>query len=220
MPSIIFERNDLMKKTVCAVISAFVVCSGLSAGAVSDVQGVVTADVLNVRQGASKTTNKIGELKKDTNVTIIFREGDWYRIQYGTDEAYVSANYVSDDPELIEAANTKSVGEEIVEYAKEFIGIPYVYGGTSPSGFDCSGFVKYVYAHFGVALPRVTYDQIKVGTSIDYSELQAGDLVFFRGGDHVGIYVGNGQYIHAPRTGRTITVEDLNRSVYAARRII
>ena len=209
-----------MKKTVCAVISAFVLCSGLSAGAVTDVQGVVTADVLNVRQGAGISTRKVGELPKDTNVTIIFHEGDWYKIQYGAEEAYVSAQYVSDDPEVIEAANAKSVGEEIVEYAKEFIGIPYVYGGTSPSGFDCSGFVKYVYAHFGVELPRVTYDQIKLGTSIGESELREGDLVFFRGGDHVGIYIGGGQYIHAPRTGRTITVEDLNRSVYAARRII
>ncbi|MBQ7718337.1 MAG: C40 family peptidase [Clostridia bacterium] len=162
----------------------------------------------------------MGELTKNTNVIILSKRGNWYKIQYEDDTAYVSKKYVSDDPEVVEAANRLAAGEEIVEYAKEFLGVPYVYGGTTPSGFDCSGFVRYVYAKFGISLPRISYDQLKEGTSVSEEDLQVGDLVFFRGGDHVGIYVGNGQYIHAPRTGRTVSVEPLNRGVYAARRIL
>lgn len=209
-----------MKKTVCAVLALLVLMFGSSVQADTKKQGVVTASVLNVRKGVGRRTQKIGELTKNTNVTILSKKGNWYKIQYGDDTAYVTLEYVSDDPEVIEAANMLSVGEEIVEYAKEFIGVPYVYGGTTPSGFDCSGFVKYVYEKFGISLPRISYDQINVGQSVSEADLQAGDLVFFRGGDHVGIYVGDGQYIHAPRTGRNVTIEPLNRSVYAARRVL
>ena len=214
------ERDDLMKKTVCAVLSALIICTAVPAGAVPDLPGLVTASVLNVRKGAGKNTKKIGELKKNANVTILFSEGDWYKIQFGTEEAYVSSEYVSDDPDAIEAASRICAGEEIAEYAKSFIGIPYVYGGTTPEGFDCSGFVRYVFENFGIQLPRTTYEQLEAGASIDPSELEIGDLVFFRGGDHVGIYVGDGQYIHSPRTGRTVAVEPLDRTVYAARRIL
>ncbi len=108
----------------------------------------------------------------------------------------------------------------VVEYAKTFVGVPYVYGGSTPSGFDCSGFVKYVFAHFGVNLPRTSYSQMNVGTPVTREELQPGDLVVFRGGGHVGIYCGNNMYIHAPQTGRTVTVEEMNRTLYCARRIL
>lgn len=90
----------------------------------------------------------------------------------------------------------------IIATAKQFIGVNYVYGGTTPAGFDCSGFVQYVFAKQGISLPRVSRDQYKLGTSVSFSNLKAGDLVFFslaKNGivDHVGIYVGNGQFINA-----------------------
>ncbi len=113
-----------------------------------------------------------------------------------------------------------SMGSQVVSYAKNFIGVPYVWGGSSPSGFDCSGFVQYVYRHFGVSLPRTTYSQVAAGRSVSRSELQPGDLVFFRSAGHVGIYVGGETYIHAPQTGRTISIDSMaHRSLYAARRI-
>ena len=95
-----------------------------------------------------------------------------------------------------------SKASAIIATGKQYIGVKYVYGGTTPSGFDCSGFVQYVFAKNGINLPRVSRDQFQLGTSVSFSNLKAGDLVFFslaKNGvvDHVGIYVGNGQFINA-----------------------
>ena len=208
-----------MRKTVCAVLAAaFIFVSNATASA--DTPGVVTADVLCVREGMGLKSAKEGEIYKNTKVNIISSLRDWYKIEYDGATAYVAKEYISDDPEVIEACSMANIGKDIVNYAKTFIGVPYVYGGITPSGFDCSGFVQYVFANFGISLPRVTYDQLNVGADVAVSDLQEGDLVFFRGGDHVGIYVGGGEYIHAPRTGRNITVEPLNRRVYSARRVL
>jgi len=112
----------------------------------------------------------------------------------------------------------------VIAYASNFLGIPYLWGGTSPStGFDCSGFTQYVYGHFGVRLGRTTYDQIKNGYGVSKNELQPGDLVFFGKVDnptHMGMYVGNNTYIHSPRTGDVIKVSSMDRSDYiTARRV-
>lgn len=109
----------------------------------------------------------------------------------------------------------------VIQYASQFIGTPYVYGGTSPSGFDCSGFVQYVYAHMGISLGRTTYDQVKEGSPVT-GALQPGDLVFFGSPSaphHVGIYVGNGQMIDAPRTGETVGIHNLYSDYSTARRV-
>lgn len=104
----------------------------------------------------------------------------------------------------------------IVAFASNFLGTPYQWGGNGPETFDCSGFVKYVYAHFGVDLPRVSQDQQNVGTSVSRDQLEPGDLVFFGyPAHHVGIYVGNDCYIHAPRTNDVIKISPLNRSDYS-----
>lgn len=108
----------------------------------------------------------------------------------------------------------------VLAYASNFLGVPYVWGGTTPSGFDCSGFVQYVYAHFGVYLPRVSQDQQNVGTLVSRANLQPGDLVFF--GDpahHVGIYVGNGNMIDAPHTGDVVKIEPLHSDFTYGRRV-
>lgn len=111
-------------------------------------------------------------------------------------------------------------GSSIVSYAYQFIGVPYVWGGTDPSGFDCSGFTSYVYRHAaGIEITRTTYTQINQGVAVAYENMQPGDLVFTYGADHVGIYVGGGQYIHAPQPGDSIKVSPVT-SFYAARRIL
>lgn len=110
--------------------------------------------------------------------------------------------------------------DKIIQTAYRFLGVPYVWAGTSPSGFDCSGFVKYVYSLNGITLPRVACDQANAGTKIQsMSQLQRGDLVCFSGSrngyvDHIGIYVGNNQVIHASSSARRIVVSSLSGSWY------
>ena len=103
------------------------------------------------------------------------------------------------------------IGKRIVKYAKHFRGVPYVYGGSSPrSGFDCSGFVRFVYAHFGFSLAHSSYAQFERGRHVGRKSLLPGDLVFFDGLGHVGIYVGNGHFIHAPHSGTRVRIETLS----------
>ena len=97
----------------------------------------------------------------------------------------------------------------------QYLGMPYVWGGAGPGGFDCSGLVMYVYAQVGVSLPHNAAAMYGYGTPVSYSDLQAGDLVFFSGLGHVGIYIGGGQFIHAPHTGDVVKIS----SISVARRL-
>jgi peptidoglycan DL-endopeptidase CwlO len=112
----------------------------------------------------------------------------------------------------------------VVGIAMQYLGTPYIWGGASPSGFDCSGFVMYVYAQMGVSLPHSSYAQYGAGVPVSYTQLQAGDLVFFDGLGHVGIYVGGGMFIHSPHTGDVVKVSSMSgwyASTYVgARRIL
>ena len=113
----------------------------------------------------------------------------------------------------------------VVAIAMRYLGTPYVWGGASPGGFDCSGLVAYVYAQVGVSLPHYTGAQWNVGVAVSRSDLQPGDLVFFDGLGHVGIYIGGGEFIHAPHTGDVVKISSLGESGYGssyvgARRII
>ena len=131
----------------------------------------------------------------------------------------------SEAPKYKLSRGTASVSDSnIIAYASNFLGTPYLWGGTSPSpGFDCSGFTQYVYAHFGIKIGRTTYDQINDGYGVSKDELQAGDLVFFgKNNDptHMGMYVGNNTYIHSPRTGDVIKISPMARTDYiTARRV-
>lgn len=111
-------------------------------------------------------------------------------------------------------------GQDIVNYAYQFLGLPYVWGAVGPDTFDCSGFTSYVYRHCaGIEITRTTYTQINVGKPVSYSEMQPGDLVFTYDNEHVGIYVGGGMYINATMPGSTIKVTPVT-NFYAARRIL
>jgi len=102
------------------------------------------------------------------------------------------------------------IGDKVVKYAKHLLGVRYVYGGSSPaSGFDCSGFVRYVYGHFGVRLAHSSFAQFTDGRRVSRGGLKPGDLVFFHGLGHVGIYIGHGKFIHAPHTGARVRIEPL-----------
>jgi peptidoglycan DL-endopeptidase CwlO len=98
----------------------------------------------------------------------------------------------------------------VVGIAMRYLGVPYVWGGSTPRGFDCSGFVSYVFAQIGVSLPHSSYAMFGMGTPVSISELQPGDLVFFTGASHMGIYIGGGQFIHAPHTGDVVKISSLS----------
>jgi cell wall-associated NlpC family hydrolase len=99
----------------------------------------------------------------------------------------------------------------IVGFARRLVGVRYSYGGSSPaSGFDCSGFTRFVYAHFGIDLPHYAGAQYDLGRGVSRAALKPGDLVFFDGLGHVGIYVGGGRFIHAPHTGTSVSIDPLD----------
>lgn len=105
----------------------------------------------------------------------------------------------------------------VIANAQNYLGVPYVWGGTTPSGFDCSGLTQYVYRSVGVNLPRVSRDQQNFGTPISPSQVQPGDLVFIgKPAYHVGIYIGNGQYLHAPQTGDVVKIASYNPSAFTS----
>jgi cell wall-associated NlpC family hydrolase len=122
------------------------------------------------------------------------------------------------------AAPPSSNYSGVVGIAMRYLGTPYVWGGASPSGFDCSGFVMYVYAQMGVGLPHSSYAQYGAGVPVSFDQLQAGDLVFFDGLGHVGIYIGGGNFIHSPHSGDVVKISSMSgwysSSFVGARRIL
>lgn len=210
-----------MKKLVKTVLMTFTLSAALGMNAAAD-KAYTTADVLNVRSQPGMSAEIIGQYTQGSEIDVASVNGDWCLINYYGQNAYVHKDYVSYINYASDAASSQK-GKQIVEIAKKYIGTPYVYGGMSPSGFDCSGFVKYVYSQYGVNLNRVAEDQAKNGYWVSRDNLQPGDIICFSsrpGGSyigHVGIYVGNGQFIHSPQTGYTVTIQSLDGSYYGAR---
>jgi peptidoglycan DL-endopeptidase CwlO len=149
-----------------------------------------------MKKEAKKYKNQIAEYNKMIRVTL---------------------NQIAEMKKKLKNPNsTVYSSDRLVVYAAKFLGVRYVWGGTTPSGFDCSGFTKYVYAHFGIKLNRVSRDQARQGTRISKANLRPGDLVFFGSPiHHVGIYVGNNSFIHAPRTGDVVHISQLTRKDFA-----
>lgn len=116
---------------------------------------------------------------------------------------------------------TSSTAEGLLIKAKSLIGTPYRFGGTTPSGFDCSGFMQYVFKNAGVTLPRTSRDMATVGSKVSRDDLQVGDMVFFAHSgsriSHVGMYVGEGKFIHSPSTGKTVEITSMNSKYWGGR---
>lgn len=204
---------------------------------VATTMGVITGSTVNVREAGSLDSNIVTKLTKGTNVLINGISNGWYEVSYADYDGFVSAEYLEILDIVYSVAGTTTenaqsrtinivdeVSQErmdLIDYAHEYLGTPYKYGGATPAGFDCSGFTYYVFGQFGYSLNRSSSSQINNGEEITKSELLPGDLVFFsRSGKavgHVGIYIGDNKFIHSTSPGDVVSVTDLDDTYYAKR---
>ena len=195
---------------------------------VFETYGCVNGDAVNVRAEATTESEALATVDAGTIVTVNGLEDGWYSVtcQYGT-EGYIRSDFVDLTEEATATVSTPSaVGSSIVDFAKQFKGVPYVWGGASSKGFDCSGFTMYVYSQYGYSLPHSASSQWLNGPGTrvySISDLQPGDLVFFNDPSrsngmacsHAGIYIGNGQHIHSSSSkSKGVIISDLTSGYY------
>lgn len=189
---------------------------------------VKCSSTVNFRSAASTSSTILGELKNGTAVTVLSTSNGWSKVSYAGKAGYISADYLvtaSSGTAITPSNNAASVSisakrQSVLNYAAQFLGVPYVYGGSTPSGFDCSGLTSYVFKNTVGSIPRVAQAQYDATTRVSRDDLLPGDLVFFGSStssiSHVGIYVGSNQFIHAPSTGDVVKYSSLTGS-YATR---
>ena len=189
---------------------------------------VKCSSTVNFRSAASTSSTILGELKNGTAVSVLSTSNGWSKVSYAGKTGYISADYLvtASSGTAIRPSNTaasvsiSAKRQSVLNYAAQFLGVPYVYGGSTPSGFDCSGFTSYVFKNTVGSIPRVAQAQYDATTRVSRDDLLPGDLVFFGSStssiSHVGIYVGSNQFIHAPSTGDVVKYSSLTGS-YATR---
>jgi len=199
--------------------------------------GVVTAEsgYINIREEMSTESEIVGKIRKNGICEVVSIEDGWCEIESAEIKGYISSDYLLTGAEANEKAESlmeegreletaltlmeyrygkgiTDIQMEICEYARQFVGNPYKWGGTSlTKGADCSGFTLSVYKNYGVSLPHSSKAQANCGTRIDLSEVQPGDLVFYGGKNihHVAMYIGNGQIVHAQSANTGIVVSSM-----------
>lgn len=212
---------------------------------VRNMKGIINVETANVREKAESSSKIIDKLDEDDEVTIIAEEGDFYKITTNKIESgYVAKRLVTvsdissrgtvEVRETVEETKAEAStvqtsankGLEVIEFAKQYLGYDYVLGGKTPeTGFDCSGFTRYVFKNFGYSLGTVAADQTSLGTEIDKSNLKEGDLILFYNEEntkigHTGIYIGNNEFIHAANPERGVVTDNLVTNSYYATRFV
>ncbi len=205
--------------------------------------GSVNGVNVNIRSGPGTGYRTLTRASTGEKAYIIGINHQWFKVIYGNTIGYIRSDYLelteipyenrdsANKPLFFVGGKSTGVapsasalkpatgsGSKIVATAKQYLGVPYVWGGSTPSGFDCSGFVQYVFAKHGISLPRTSKQQWTVGTSISKASLQPGDLVFFAntytsGVSHLGIYIGNGQFIHAS-SSKGVIISSMSNSYW------
>ena len=212
---------------------------------------IVIVETARVRKTASTKSDIIGVLDEDDIVTIIGEEGEFYKITSSKIESgYISKTLVkeknvtsrsateerekvvitevseNENQPLLQESTSNVTGNEIVSFAKQFLGYPYVLGCSSPEkGFDCSGFTKYIFGHFGYSLGATAASQTDLGSVVERENLQTGDLILFYNDaktkiGHCGIYLENGDFIHSANPQRGVVIDNLNTNSYYDQRFV
>ena len=216
-------ENGWSKVTVGGM-SGYIRSDYVSGGGADSKTGYIKGNDVRLRSGAGTNYSILGTYNNGTPLTITGTSGNWTAVTINGVKGYVNSTYVTTTKS--DGGNTGggstpsgSIGETIVTTAKQYMGAPYVYGGMSPSGFDCSGFVNYVYKLCGYSMSRVASSIYNNnGTYVEKANLQLGDLVFFASNSssigHVGIYIGSGQFIHSSSGAGCVVISDLSSSYY------
>ena len=209
--------------------------------------GRVNGSRVNIRSGPTTGYGVVAQASLGDKAYIIGINNQWFKVIYGDRIGYIRSDYldltefpyenrasfkkplffvggkstgVAPSASVLQGGKPATTGQKIVDTAKQYLGVPYVWGGSTPSGFDCSGLTQYVFRAHGINLPRTTKEQWTVGKSISKSQLEIGDLVFFAntytsGISHVGIYVGDNQFIHAS-SSKGVIISSLSNTYWAA----
>ncbi|MBR2704216.1 MAG: C40 family peptidase [Clostridia bacterium] len=205
----------------------------------------VKGSSVNVRNAATKDSDVVKVLNTNTEVEVVGEADSWYIVKVNGEKAYVAKSLLTtekievtsrssdsveesnDDEEESYEEDSSSVpsnpiGSDVVEYALQFEGYSYVYGTNGPNTFDCSGFVQYVYKHFGIYLSRSSSTQANDGVYVSKDDLEPGDVLIFRDTSnsrigHVGLYIGGGQFIHASNSRTGVIISSLDTSAYQKR---
>ena len=192
----------------------------LAEGNIFQTSGRASADAVNVRTDTSTESDTLGTISGGSIVTVNGLLRGWYDVTCDSDtRGYIRSDFL----DLISSASSAN-GSSVVALAQQYLGTRYVYGGAAPGAFDCSGYTMYIMKQFGYNLPHTATGQWQsgYGTKVSYAEMMPGDLVFFcdpsrslgKACSHVGIYVGNGQFIHASSSKSGVIYSDLARGYY------
>lgn len=184
-------------------------------------QGMVTGSCVNIRSGPTTGHGIIAKVYAGEVVDLLEKVDNWYRISYNGYEGYIREDFIRE----YTGSASSAIGDQVVALAMNYLGVRYVYGGASPNGFDCSGFTMYIFKQFGYNLPHSATSQwYESGQYVERSDLQPGDIVLFcdpsrsngKACSHVGIYIGNGEFIHASSgsSGKYVRISSLNTGYY------
>ena len=190
--------------------------------AVQNARGMVTGSCVNVRSQPTTGAGIVTKIYAGSVIDLLALNNNWYTISYNGTTGYVCADYIRQ----YTASEASTIGEEVAALALGYLGTPYVYGGESPKGFDCSGFTRYVYKQFGYDLPHSATSQwFNSGTYVERADLQPGDLVLFcdpsrsngKACSHVGVYIGDNEFVHASSgsSGKYVRISSLTEGYYS-----
>lgn len=224
-------RNDNWFKVICSGTVGYMSGDYLDFSEKLDADfgtGVIKGTGVRMRAEASYVGQVLGNYNSGTQMKVTGVSGEWYKVEYKGTSGFVHSDYLTLDKQEVPVVSV-SAGQKLVDTAMQYIGVPYVWAGTSPKGFDCSGLVFYCCKENGYEINRTAASIYSNGDFVERKNLQPGDVICFTNGSyssigHVGIYIGNDQFVHASSSAGCVKTNSLsenyyNNHYYGARRI-